>query len=69
MRCGRLGTDLLGIASNFTSNLSALLGFYYHLVCLFILRHLLFPSRGGRTWTLTSESKKDEADFKDWMSI
>ena len=34
---------------------------------VFILRSLLFSSRGGRAWALTSGFKTDRADFTDWM--
>ena len=31
--------------------------------CLFVLRPLLFSSKGGRTWDLNSELETDQADF------
>ena len=36
-------------------------------VCVFILRPLLFPSRGSKTRLFSSASKTDQADFTDRM--
>ena len=38
-------------------------------VCVFVLRLLLFPYRGGRTRALSSAYKSDQVDFTDWMSF
>ena len=38
-------------------------------VCVFVLRPLLFPSRWGRTQTLSSECKINHADFTDWIFL
>ena len=35
------------------------------LLCMFVLRPLLFPARGSRTWDLNSECKIGQADFTD----
>ena len=36
-------------------------------VCVFVSRHVLFPSRRDSMRTLASECKIDEADFTDWL--
>ena len=37
--------------------------------CVLVLRSLLFPSRRGRTSSLSSECRTDQAHFTDCMSI
>lgn len=36
---------------------------------MFVLHHLLFPFRGGKTRALNSECKADQDNFTDWMSF
>ena len=38
-------------------------------VCLFNLRPLIFPSRGGKTRDLSSGCKIDQVDFTDWITF
>ena len=34
---------------------------------MLILRSLLFPSKRGRTWALSSECENNQVDFADWI--
>ena len=36
---------------------------------MFVLRSLLFPYKGARASTLSSECKIDQADFTDWITF
>ena len=38
-------------------------------MCAFVLRLLLFPSRGGKIRALSSECKIDQSDFTDLKSV
>ena len=39
-------------------------------VCLAsVFSFLLYLTRRGRTWILSSDCKTDQADFTDWMSF
>ena len=41
----------------------------YVSVCVHVLRSLLFPTIGVRTWALSSECKTGQAHFGDWISF